>query len=61
MLRKVDADVTKVAEYLRSGLATRGYVVVVEEADHGFPPWYAERAKVASGVEVVLLQQWRPD
>jgi len=51
----------KVAEYLRSGLATRGYVVAVEEADHGFPATYAEQARVASGVEVVLLQQWLRD
>jgi hypothetical protein len=61
MLVKVDADVAKVAEYLRSGLATRGYVVAVEEADHGFPATYAEQARVASGVEVVLLQQWLRD
>jgi hypothetical protein len=57
---KVDTDVAKVAEYLRSGLATRGYVVIVEEADHGFPDTYAEHAGAASGVEVVLLQQWQP-
>jgi len=61
MLDKVDTDVAKVAEYLRSGLATRGYVMVVEEADHGFPATYTEQARAACGVEVVLLQQWRPD
>jgi hypothetical protein len=54
---KVDKDVAKVAEYLRSGLAARGYVVVIEECDHGFPAGYAEQARV-HGVEVLLLQQW---
>ena len=54
---KVDADVAKVAEYLNSGLAARGYVVVIEECDHSFPPTYAAEAR-ASRVEVLVLQQW---
>src|SRR5205814_1060762 len=54
---KVDDDVTKVAEYLRSGLAARGYVVVIEECDHSLPSGYADDAR-AAGVEVLLLQQW---
>jgi hypothetical protein len=48
LLGKVDTDVAKVAEYLRSGLATRGYVVVVEECAHGFPATYAHDARSAS-------------
>jgi hypothetical protein len=59
MLNKIAGDVTKVDEYLRSGLATRGYVVVVEECDHGLPAAYRTDALQASGVEVLLLQQWR--
>ncbi len=55
---KVDRDVDKVAAYLRTGLAARGYVVVVEECDHDFPAAYAADAGVA-GVDVLLLQQWR--
>lgn len=58
MRAKVDQDVDKVAEYLRTGLAARGYVVVVEECDHSFPAAYAADAG-AAGVDVVLLQQWR--
>lgn len=58
MLKKIADDVAKVAEYLRSGLATRGYVVVVEECDHGFSASYATDA-MAHGVEVLLMQQWR--
>lgn len=58
MRAKVDQDVDKVAEYLRAGLAARGYVVVVEECDHSFPAAYAADAGV-SGVDVLLLQQWR--
>jgi hypothetical protein len=57
---KVDKDVAKVANYLRSGLAARGYVVVIEECDHSFPAAYAEQARV-HGVEVLLLQQWCRD
>ena len=61
MLRKkIDEDVGKVAEYLRSGLAARGYVVVIEECDHSFPAAYADQAR-ADGVEVLLLQQWCRD
>jgi hypothetical protein len=56
---KVQADVAKVAEYLRGGLATRGYVVVVEECDHGFAANYAADTQAASSVELLLLQQWR--
>jgi hypothetical protein len=35
------ADVAKIAEYLRSGLGTQVYVVIVEECDHGFRTGYA--------------------
>lgn len=59
MVRKIADDVEKVAEYLRSGLATRGYVVVVEECDHRLPVAYVADAKLEYGVEVLLLQQWR--
>ena len=58
MRAKIAQDVDKVAEYLRTGLAARGYVVVVEECDHSFPAAYAADAGVA-GVDVLLLQQWR--
>ena len=58
---KVDGDVDKVAEYLASGLATRGFVVVIEECDHGFPANYAADARDRTGVEVLLLDQWRAD
>jgi hypothetical protein len=60
MLSKIDADVVKVSEYLRSGLAARGYVVVIEECDHGLAPSYVADVRGAHGVEVLLLQQWRP-
>ncbi len=56
-LRKIRDDVAKVAEYLRSGLAHRGYVVVVEETDHGFPGDIEAHAP-ARGVELRLLRQW---
>jgi hypothetical protein len=59
MLGKISADVAKVGEYLRSGLAVRGYVVVVEECDHGLPAGFTEDARQAHGVEVLLLRQWR--
>jgi hypothetical protein len=32
--------------------------VVVEECDHGFPASYTDDAR-SSGVQVLLLQQWR--
>jgi len=53
---KIDVDVGKTAEYLRTGLARRGYVVVVEECDHGFPTDYADRVRADHGVEVLLLR-----
>jgi hypothetical protein len=58
MLAKVDADIAKVAEYLQAGIAARGYVVVVEECDHGFAADYVERHATA-GLEVFLLRRWR--
>jgi len=61
VLAKVDADVAKVGEYLHAGLATRGYVLVVEECDHGFPDSYVTEQRDHTGVKVLLLQQWRRD
>lgn len=58
MLKKIADDVEKVAEYLRSGLASRGYVVVVEECDHSFSADFVTDAK-SHDVEVLLMQQWR--
>jgi len=60
-VRKVDKDVAKVAEYLRSGLADRGYVVVVEECDHQFSSTYEVDARTRQGVEVRLLRRWAQD
>lgn len=57
---KVDADVGKVGEYLSTGLASRGYVLVVEECDHDFAADYVANARSRAGVEVLLLQRWRP-
>jgi len=59
MLKKIDDDVRKVAEYRRSGLASRGYVVVIEECDHTLSASYVAEARTAHGVEVLLLEQWR--
>jgi hypothetical protein len=59
LVRKVDGDVAKVGEYLSTGLAERGYVVVVEECDHRFSPSYADDARTSLGVEVLLLRSWQ--
>lgn len=63
--KKIDEDVGKVAEYLRSGLAARGYVVVIEECDHKFPrrlrgpdPRRRRRSAVAAAV-APRLNLWR--
>lgn len=55
---KVEADVEKVGEYLRSGLARRGYVIVIEECDHLFPADFAEASARRLGVDVRLLRCW---
>lgn len=54
---KIDGDIVKTAEYIRSGLAGRGYVVVVEECDHGFADDYADHAR-SDAVDVLLLRAW---
>jgi hypothetical protein len=56
--RKIALDVEKVAEYLRSGLATYGYVVVIEEADHEFPCGWDEKIDPATGVRTRVLRRW---
>ena len=58
LVSKVDADVAKVGEYLRSGIAERGYVVVVEECDHRLRPSLLEDARAHHGVELLLLRCW---
>lgn len=57
--RKVQADVEKVGEYLRTGLSHRGYVIVVEECDHRFPANFEAVAAERFGVNVRLLRRWR--
>jgi hypothetical protein len=56
--QKVDEDIAKVGAYLRSGLADRGYVVVVEECDHGFAPSLEADARAQHQVDVLLLRGW---
>lgn len=56
---KIAGDITKVQEYLVSGLATDGYVVVVEETDHGFPATWDETIDEATGVRTRVLRAWR--
>jgi hypothetical protein len=58
LVSKVDGDVAKVGEYLRSGIADRGYVVVVEECDHRLRPSLLEDARAQHGVELLLLRCW---
>lgn len=55
---KVAADVVKVGHYLETGLAWLGYVIVVEECDHGFEPTFAESALSDHGVRVRFLRLW---
>lgn len=57
VVEKVKSDVAKVAHYLRSGLASHGYVVVIEECDHGFGSTYGSDVR-DDGVEVLLLRRW---
>lgn len=57
--QKIARDITKVEEYLASGLAAHGYVVVVEEADHGFPAAWDEPVDPATGVRTRVLRRWR--
>lgn len=57
VLAKVQEDVTKSGEYLRSGLAERAYVIVVEECDHGFPSSLVDDAAERHGVEVWILRR----
>ena len=45
---KIADDITKVEEYLVSGLADHGFVIVVEETDHGFPTAWDEAVDPAS-------------
>jgi hypothetical protein len=54
---KIARDITKVEEYLLSGLAAHGFVIVIEETDHGFPPAWDESA--VTGVRTRVLRRWR--
>jgi hypothetical protein len=55
---KIARDIAKVQEYLVSGLAAHGFVVVVEEADHGFPAAWDEPVDPATGVRTRVLRRW---
>jgi len=56
---KIAGDIKKVQEYLVSGLATHGYVVVIEETDHGFPAAWDEPLDHETGVRTRVLRRWR--
>jgi len=56
--RKIALDIEKVAQYLQSGLATHGYVMVFEEADHEFPGDWDQQAYSATGVRTRVLRRW---
>jgi hypothetical protein len=56
---KIAGDITTVQEYLVSGLATHGYVIVVEETDHGFPSIWDESMDPETGVRTRVLRRWR--
>ncbi|MHB1865447.1 MAG: hypothetical protein ACYCPS_04810 [Candidatus Saccharimonadales bacterium] len=56
---KIVSDIIKAKEYLASGLAAYGYVVVFEETDHGFPAGWDEPALAANGVRTRVLRRWR--
>jgi hypothetical protein len=55
---KISGDITKVQEYLVSGLATHGFVVVIEETDHGFPTAWGEPMDEETGVKTRVLRRW---
>lgn len=54
--RKIELDIAKVEEYLRSGLATYGYVVVIEETHHHFPKAWGEQVDPATRAQVRILR-----
>jgi hypothetical protein len=55
---KIARDITKVQEYLTSGLATHGFVIVIEETDHGFPAAWDEPMDQETGVRTRVLRRW---
>jgi len=57
--RKIALDIEKVAVYLQAGLATHGYVVVIEEADHEFPGIWDQKADRATDVRTRILRRWQ--
>ena len=59
MHRKVEADLAKVAQYLRTGLALYGNVVVFEETDHDFPAAWEADADPVTGVRTRVFRRWR--
>ncbi|MGO9320542.1 MAG: hypothetical protein ACLQBY_07050 [Solirubrobacteraceae bacterium] len=56
---KIALDISKVQGYLVSDLATYGFVVVVEETDHGFPSAWDKPTDEATGVRTRILRRWR--
>jgi hypothetical protein len=57
--KKIALDITKVEEYLVSGLAAHGFVIVIEETDHGLPVAWDEPVDPATGVRTRVLRRWR--
>jgi hypothetical protein len=51
--KAIDAEVSKMTKYLQDLWATRGYVVVIEEADYG---WKRPSAKSKDGLSVHYLK-----
>lgn len=56
--RKIKNDIAKVAEYIRTGIAEYGYVIVIEEIDHAFPKSWNDDIDPATGVRTRVLRRW---
>lgn len=54
----VQADATKIGQYLAHGICRSGYVVVFEETNSGFPENFASDAEAETGSRVRFIHGW---
>jgi hypothetical protein len=53
---KVEADMEKIAGYMKSGLCRLGYAIVFEEAESGFPPELAAEVEAETGCRLRFVR-----
>lgn len=58
---KVEADIRKIARYMKSGVCRLGYAIVFEEAESGFPPGFAAEVEAETGCRLRFIRGYEDE